>query len=135
LGPIDLTSPGTHDGWDDVDIPILDHSLSKSSGETLKTPKKLKLGPMLSPTTIPFSNFGTEALCNIQAIANNKVGEVLDLWIQHGIRTVMANWNKLKANFEIIRLKLDSASPGENCYHNTVSNIIGQLQDSLNDTD
>jgi hypothetical protein len=45
--------PGTNGSWENVDIPTLE-SISRAS-ETFKTPKKLKLEPMLSPVNVPFT--------------------------------------------------------------------------------
>jgi hypothetical protein len=104
-------SPETLGSWEDVDVPTLE-SLSKAR-QTFKTPKKLKLGPLLSPVNVPFKNSRGEPLSEIEPIWENEEGEVLESKISQGIRTVMADWNKLEANFELIRLELDTASQGE----------------------
>jgi hypothetical protein len=47
---------------------------------------------------------------------------------------MMAGWNKLEASFELIQLEMEAGSRGKTWYWNTVSDFLGQMQNSLNDT-
>jgi hypothetical protein len=99
-------SPGTNESWENVGIPTLE-SLSRAS-ETFKTPKKLKLGPILSLANVPFTNSRIKPMPFIETLPKGASMELADRHIQHGIQIVMADWNKLEANFELIQLELDS---------------------------
>ena len=78
-------SGGTLGSWEDVDVPTLE-SLSNAR-QTLKTPKKLKLGPMLSPANVPFKNSRGEPLSEVEPIWENEEGEILESKLSKGEQT------------------------------------------------
>jgi hypothetical protein len=103
---------GSPDSWEDVEPPSL-ASLSRAR-ETFKTPKKLKLGPLLAPELVPVWILTTPrpTLTKVEAVGE-EIGEELQLVMEFGIWAILADWNKLEANFEFIRLESEAGSRGE----------------------
>jgi hypothetical protein len=104
-----VDSVGSPDSWEDVEPPTL-ASLTWAN-DTFKTPKKLKLGAMLSPVHVPFMPQSCRpALIKIEILKEPVQEEEHSLHIQYGIQAMMADWNKLNASFELICHELKAVS-------------------------
>jgi hypothetical protein len=128
-----LGSPGTMDGltspWEEV--PSLD-SLRKAS-DTFWTPKRLKLGNMLSPDTVPVVRVTRGSpLANVflDDLADNQAVEV-----ERMLRKVFGDWNKIHAKFHSIHLKLDSKARADMKYLSVVNGVVGNIQEIMQETD
>jgi archaellum component FlaC len=108
-------------------------SLTRANN-TFKTPKKLKLGAILSPRHVPFTPQSQRpALTKLEGLKENAKEEERGLYIQYGIQAMMADWNKLDASFELVQLELKAVSCGETQYRNTISSSVEELQGAVND--
>jgi hypothetical protein len=115
-----VSTVGTPESWEDVEPPTL-ASLSRAY-DAFKTPKKIKLGAMLSPSQIPTTPSSDRlALTKLEAIEDSMEDEEQRLVVGNGVRTIPAEWYKLDANFELIQLELEASSQGETRYRNTVN--------------
>jgi hypothetical protein len=85
-----------------------------SSSSPFKTPKKLKLGNVLGPEMIPFTSqpHGT-ALSNMEdrGIDDNDIAKRSK--IERALQIIMANWNKLESNLQMIYMEFDTTGRAE----------------------
>jgi hypothetical protein len=109
-------------------------SLSRAYA-TFKTPKKIKLGAMLSPSHIPSTPTSSDrlALTKLEAIKDSMEDDEQRLVVGNGVQTILAEWYKLDDNFELIQLELEASSRGETRYHNTVNNTVEDMLCAVND--
>ena len=84
LGSLNNAVGSTDYTWENVKLPTL-NCLSKAN-ETFKTPKKLKLGPMLPLQHVPFSpRSKREPLIKLEALRESLAAKDLNHQIEYGI--------------------------------------------------
>jgi hypothetical protein len=89
------------DSWENVKPPTL-ASLARAN-DTFKTPRKLKLGPMSSPSHVPNTPHSKRpALTLLEGLQETAEEEDKARHLQYGIQAMMADWNKLDASFKLI---------------------------------
>jgi hypothetical protein len=123
----DLSSP-----WEEV--PSLD-SVRKAS-VTSQTPKRLKMGSMLSPENVPvMANTLGSPLADVFPLAPDDSGETQSLKVEQALRNISGDWNKIKANFKTVHQEIDSAAKSETKFRNSVTDVVGNMQDATKETD
>jgi hypothetical protein len=127
-----VSAVGTPESWEDVEAPTL-ASLSRAY-DTFKTPKKIKLGGMLSPSHIFMTPRSDRLpLTKLDTLEDSMGEDEQSHLIDHTLRTVLAEWYKLDANFELIQLELQSNSRGELRYRNTINTTMEEMRGAVND--
>jgi hypothetical protein len=126
-----VSAVGTPESWEDVEPPTL-ASLSRAY-DTFKMPKKIKLGGMLSPSHIPLTPRSDRLPLTMLDTLEDSMGEdEQSRLMDHALHTVLADWYKLNANFELIQLELQSNSRGETRYRNTVNTTVEEMLGAVN---
>jgi hypothetical protein len=129
-----LSSYGTTSPWEEVEIPSLD-SLQAAS-DSFKTPKKLRLGPVLAPDTLPVMNAPRGSYYSqVAPLDIDDEDDVERSKIQRALQTIMSEWNQLNASFELIHLEFEKAGLTETRYRNTIAETLGDLQEAIRGTD
>jgi hypothetical protein len=131
-----LGSPGSTDGlsspWEEVTS--LD-SLRKAS-DTFRTPKRLKLGSILSPENVPVLSIARGSpLANVFPLMPDKTAENQSMKVEQALRKIFGVRNKIETNFQTVHLELDSTARSETKYRNTVNSVIGDIQEAIQQTD
>jgi hypothetical protein len=84
-----------------VELPTLD-SLRKASA-SFKTPKKLKLGDVLAPDMIPATSRPQGPTLSHMDDRNIDDDDAVErVKVQRALQVIMADWNKLESNFQLI---------------------------------
>jgi hypothetical protein len=120
-------STGMKSQWEEVKLPTLEE-LRKAS-LSFKTPKKLRLGNVLAPDTVPVMGQARGDVLGTfvdQDIDNNDIIEKTNVKRAHQI--IMADCNKLNSNFEMIYLEFDTSGRAKTKYRNSVSDMHGKIQ-------
>jgi hypothetical protein len=55
--------------------------------------------------------------------------------IERALQIIMSDWNKLNSNFQMIYLEFDTLGRSETKYHNTVSDMLGEIQTAIQGMD
>jgi hypothetical protein len=131
-----LASPGSTDGlsspWEEV--PSLD-SLRKAS-DTFRTPKRLKLGRLLSPENVPvLSSSRNSPLVKVFPLEPEDTAENQSMEVERELRKIFEDWNKIQANFQSVHLELDSTARAEIKYRLSVNDVMGNIQEAVQETD
>jgi hypothetical protein len=106
--------------WEEVKLPTL-VGLQKAR-DSFKTPKKLRLGSVLVPETISVANcsHGTSLTTMVDQDINDKE-DAKTIKIERALQIIMADWNKLEVNFQLIHTEFDTPGRSESKYRNLVS--------------
>jgi hypothetical protein len=126
-----LASPGSTDGlsspWEEV--PSLD-SLRKAS-DTFWTPKRLKLGNMLSPENVPvLSNARGSLLTNVFPLSVDEDEEGQSQKVELALQKIFADWNYIEAKFQLVHLEFDTTACSKMKYQHTGNDVIQEIQDA-----
>jgi hypothetical protein len=128
------SSYGSTSTWEEVEIPSLE--TLQAASESFKTPKKLRLGPVLAPGSVRASvvprgpYYSKVAPLDIDDEVEVEQGK-----IQRALQTIMSEWNQLNTSFELIHMEFEKAGLIETKYHNTVAETLGEMQDAVRGTD
>jgi hypothetical protein len=128
------SSFGSGSPWEEVEIPTLE-SLQEAS-ESFKTPKKLRLGSVLRPDTIPvtsrprggtFSSVSPLDIDDEDAVERSK--------IQRALQTILSEWNQLDTTFQMIYMEFEKSGLTETRFRNSIAETLGEIQGAIRGTD
>jgi hypothetical protein len=129
-----VSSFGSASPWEDVEIPSL--SSLQAASDSFKTPKKLRLGAILGPESVPItSRLRGPQFSEIASLDIDDGEEVERGKTQLALQTIMSEWNQSNAMFELIHMGLDKTGISETRYQNTVSETLGELQEAIRGAD
>jgi hypothetical protein len=128
------SSFGSASPWEDVEIPSL--ASLQTASDSFKTPKKLRLGRILEPESVPITNRPRgPQFSEITSLDIDDGEEVERGKTQRALQTIMSEWNRLNTTFELIHMGLDKTGISETRYRNTVSETLGELQEAIRGAD
>ncbi len=116
--------------WEEV--PSLD-SVRKAS-VTFQTPKRLKMGSILSPENVPVMTRGSP-LADVFPLGPDDLGETQSVKVEQALRKIFGDWNKIELNFQTVHQEIDSAAKSETKFRNSVTDVISNMQDATRETD
>jgi hypothetical protein len=123
-----MSSPG----WEEVELPTLEGLSKTSLSLSFKTLKKLRLKDVLALATVPMlgRTWGeTLGTMDNWDIDDNDVTERTK--IERALQIIMSDWNKLNPNFQMIYLEFNTLGRAKTKYQNTISDILGEIQTSI----
>jgi hypothetical protein len=127
VGKLKCSSPssfGSTSPWEEVESATLE-SL-KAARESLKTPKKLRLGCVLSLDTLPVTSRPRGAVFSKlepQDIDDNDSVEMSR--IQRALLVVMSEWNQLNSTFQLIYMEFNKSGITDMRYRNSIAETLG----------
>jgi hypothetical protein len=125
---------GTESPWEEVELPSLESH--RDASINFKTPKKLPLGEVLAPSTVLVTGrVRGEALSEMEDRDFDDDDVTKRTKIERALQVVMADWNKLNTNFQMIYLAFDTTGRSETKYRNTISDTLGEIQKAIRGTD
>jgi hypothetical protein len=132
-----ISSPGSYNNlsspWEEV--PSLD-SVRKAS-VTFQTPKRLKMGSMLSPENVPvMTNTRGSLLADVFPLGpDDSSGETQSVKVEQALRKIFGDWNNIESNFQTVHQEIDSAANSETKFCNSETDVISNMQDVTRETD
>jgi hypothetical protein len=136
VGKLKCSSPssfGSTSPWEEVESATLE-SL-KAARESLKTPKKLRLGSVLSLDTLPVTSRPRGAVFSKlepQDIDDNDSVEMSR--IQRALLVVMSEWNQLNSTFQLIYMEFNKSGITDMRYRNSIAETLGEIQGAIRGT-
>jgi hypothetical protein len=119
--------------WEEVEVATLE--ILQAANSSSKTSKKLKLGAVLSPETLPVARPKSSVLSEITPLTGTDAGDEEKQKIQQALQIVMSEWNKLNSMFQMIHMEFDTTGLGETKYRNIIAETLGELQEAIRGTD
>jgi hypothetical protein len=125
---------GSDASWEDLESPSLDHLSAVTSSYV--THKKLKVGFLLEAfaDSIPIGLGKAEPISKLPDITELK-DDPLKQAQADALRTIIAEWNILKANFETFNDEFTKLGEGEKKYRDAISETVMKIHDAIRDTD
>jgi hypothetical protein len=110
-------------------------NLAKAS-DNFRTPKRLKLGSMLSPENLPvLVNARGSPLADVFPLSTDENDEIQSQKVESALRKIFANWNKIETKFhQLVHLELDTTARSTMKYRNTVTDVICDVQEAMEET-
>jgi hypothetical protein len=124
------TSFGSGSPWEEVEIPNLE-SLQEAS-ESFKTPKKLRLGHVLRPDSIPVTSrpqCGT--FSSMSPLDINDEDLIKRSKIQRALQTIMSEWNQWDSILQLIYMEFDRSGSTELRFQNSIAKTLGEIQGAI----
>jgi hypothetical protein len=102
-----------------------------------QTPKKLKVGTLLEALsdTMPIGLGKAEEVSRIIDPGTVEGAEKRESVETESLRTVLAEWNKLGANFELFNAEFENLGNGEEKYRDAISTMVVRIHEAMRDTD
>jgi hypothetical protein len=136
-GKLKRSSPssyGSTSPWEEVEIATLENL--KAASESLYTPKKLRLGSVLSLETLPVTSRPRETVFSkVEPQDIDDEDSVETSKIQRALQVVMSEWNQLNSTFQLIYMEFDKNGLNDTKYRNTIAATLGDIQGALRGTD
>jgi hypothetical protein len=131
-----ISSPGSDNDlstpWEEV--PSLD-SVRKAS-VTFQTPKRLRMGSMLSPENVPIiTSTRGSPLVDVFPLGPDNFEKTQSVKVKQALRKLFGDWNKIESNFQTVHQEIDSAAKSETKFRNSVSDVISNMQDATREMD
>jgi hypothetical protein len=121
--------------WEEIDSISLEKLSSVSS--TYQTPKKVKVGTLLEALsdTMPIGLGKTEEVSRIIDPGTVEGAEKRESVEAESLRTVLAEWNKLGAKFELFNAEFVNLGNSEEKYQDAISTTVVKIHEAMQDTD
>jgi hypothetical protein len=108
----------------------------RKASVTFQTPKRLKMGSMLSPENVPImTNTRGSPLADVFPLGPDDSRETQSVKIEQALRKIFGDWNKIKSNFQTFHQEIDSAAKSETKFRNSITDVISNMQDATRETD
>jgi hypothetical protein len=62
-------------------------------------------------------------------------GETQSVKVEQALRKIFGDWNKIESNFQTVHQEIDSVAKTETKFRNSVTDVIGKMQDATRETD
>jgi hypothetical protein len=94
------------------------------------------VGSILSPENVPvMTNIRGSPLADVFPLAPDDSRETQSLKVEQALCKIFGDWNKIVSNFKTVHQEIDSAAKSKTKFCNSVTCVIGNMQDATKETD
>jgi hypothetical protein len=104
---------------------------------TLRTPKRLKVGPLLASLvdTSPNGGAGLEDLGEVKSLPDDATQTERDGHARESLMMLVREWSKVKKNFELLDNEIATQGTSEMRFRDVLADTISSLQSVVHDSD
>jgi hypothetical protein len=129
-------SASTCSDWEEVGLgpSLKDFERARAN---LRTPKRLKVGPLLASLvdTSPTGGIELETLANVESPPEYAGQEEQDAFARDSLLVLVQEWGKVKINFELLNSEFITQRTSEMKFRDVLADTISSLQSVVHDSD